>query len=565
MTGTPQLALNAGSGVVANYTGGSGTSTLTFTYTVAVGQASSDLDYTSTTALALNGGSIQDAAGNTAVLTLPSIGTDSLATLKIVIDTKGPTVTGVSTTQATGTYGAGTAIPITVTFSGPVTVTGTPQLMLNAGSGALANYTGGSGTSALTFTYTVAAEQNSSDLDYTSTTALALNGGSIQGPVGDVVHTGDVVPAGPFIGDNGTATLSGYVYVDVNDNHVMDSDDWAIANATITLTEVGSSTPLAFVHSNQNGSYSFTGLAKGTYTVAMTTPTNQAGQDNGLSRAILDPNQQLVTLTDTVGPNVYAGISLGDGDTGTNFNFAELTYPAGNAAVLTLPTTGTDSLATQNIVIDTTAPKVTGLSPTSGPTAGGTTVTITGTGFTGATTVNFGTTKATSFTVDSDTQITATSPAGTGVVDVTVVTPGGTSATSSADKFTYITTPLTLIQPQPGPKPVSPVIEGPTQTEVPATAAETKTVRLVPYDTSTTWNGSWGKSSRPPVNTEQAKQPGEATVPLTPAGDARGGSGSSAAQIALLLALGKVTTPPVNTFDAGDLPPEILGLPGRGA
>jgi hypothetical protein len=59
----------------------------------------------------------------------------------------------------------------------------------------------------------------------------------------------------------------------------------------------------------------------------MTTPTNQAGQDNGLSRAILDPNQQLVTPTDTVGPNVYAGITLGDGDTGTNFNFAELSYP----------------------------------------------------------------------------------------------------------------------------------------------------------------------------------------------------------------------------------------------
>ena len=79
------------------------------------------------------------------------------------------------------------------------------------------------------------------------------------------------------------------------------------------------------------------------------------------------------------------------------------------------------------------APAVTAISPAAGPTTGGTTVTITGTGFTGATAVDFGTAAATNLTVVSDTQITATSPAGTGTVDVTVITPGGTSATSSAD------------------------------------------------------------------------------------------------------------------------------------
>ena len=81
---------------------------------------------------------------------------------------------------ASGAYGAGTTIPITVTFSQTVTVTGTPQLALNAGSGAAANYTSGSGTSTLTFTYTVAAGQSTSDLDYTSTRRLTLNGGTIQ-------------------------------------------------------------------------------------------------------------------------------------------------------------------------------------------------------------------------------------------------------------------------------------------------------------------------------------------------------------------------------------------------
>ena len=59
-------------------------------------------------------------------------------------------------------------------------------------------------------------------------------------------------------------------------------------------------------------------------------------------------------------------------------------------------------------------------------------MTITGTDFTGATAVKFGTTAATGFTVNSATSITATAPAGAaGTVDVTVTTPGGTSATSA--------------------------------------------------------------------------------------------------------------------------------------
>jgi hypothetical protein len=89
-------------------------------------------------------------------------------------------------------------------------------------------------------------------------------------------------------------------------------------------------------------------------------------------------------------------------------------------------------------------PAVTAISPTSGPAAGGTLVTITGTNFTGATAVQFGNTNASSFTVVSATDITATSPAGTAIVDVTIITPSGTSAISSADKFTYSTPAPTI-------------------------------------------------------------------------------------------------------------------------
>ncbi|WP_414647019.1 autotransporter domain-containing protein [Comamonas sp. UBA7840] len=87
------------------------------------------------------------------------------------------------------------------------------------------------------------------------------------------------------------------------------------------------------------------------------------------------------------------------------------------------------------------APVVSGIAPNFGLSSGGTTVTITGTGFGGATAVTFGASSATGFTVNSATQITATAPAGTGTVDIRVTTAGGTSATSAADQFTYVVAP----------------------------------------------------------------------------------------------------------------------------
>ncbi len=84
------------------------------------------------------------------------------------------------------------------------------------------------------------------------------------------------------------------------------------------------------------------------------------------------------------------------------------------------------------------APAITGISPSSGPPAGGTSVTITGTGFTGATHVAFGGVAATSFNVVSDTQITAVSPAQpVGSHYIVVTGPGGTSATVAAAIFAY--------------------------------------------------------------------------------------------------------------------------------
>ena len=99
------------------------------------------------------------------------------------------------------------------------------------------------------------------------------------------------------------------------------------------------------------------------------------------------------------------------------------------------------------------AATVTAVAPAAGPASGGTKVTITGTGLTGATGVRFGGAAAASFTVNSSTSITATSPpAGAGTVDVTVTNPGGTSATGGSDTFTFVGVPaVSSLSPTSGP------------------------------------------------------------------------------------------------------------------
>jgi alpha-tubulin suppressor-like RCC1 family protein len=100
----------------------------------------------------------------------------------------------------------------------------------------------------------------------------------------------------------------------------------------------------------------------------------------------------------------------------------------------------------------TLCPTVTSLSPDHGPGAGKTQVTITGTGFTEAKAVEFGSASA-RFTTTSSTSITATAPSGTvGPVAVTVTTPVGKSVVVPASEYTYEVGPvLTRVAPHQGP------------------------------------------------------------------------------------------------------------------
>jgi hypothetical protein len=109
-----------------------------------------------------------------------------------------------------------------------------------------------------------------------------------------------------------------------------------------------------------------------------------------------------------------------------------------NVTVQTAGGTSATSSSDDFIYVGPPVPSVSGVSPNSGGSGGGTQVQIDGSDFNGATTVTFGGTPA-SFSVVSPEEITAASPSGPAcsTVDIRVSTPGGQSSTSSADQFNY--------------------------------------------------------------------------------------------------------------------------------
>ena len=164
-------------------------------------------------------------------------------------------------------------------------------------------------------------------------------------------------------------------------------------------------------------------------------------------------------LTDATG--VYFGTIKAPAFTGNSATQITATSPPGTGTVnITVTTPKGQSGATHADLFSYTsrsvtgAPTVTAISPATGPIAGGTHVTITGSGLTGATSVHFGSVEAPVTGVISDTEITTTSPASASpdTVDITVTTPKGQSAPTDADQFSYVTPPAVLgLRPGDGP------------------------------------------------------------------------------------------------------------------
>ena len=225
-------------------------------------------------------------------------------------------VTNVSTSDANGTYGTGAIIPIVVTFSTTVNVTGTPQLTLDTTPGATATYASGTGTTALTFNYTVASGQSTSGngtgghLDYTSGAALSLNGGTI-------IDTSSKLAVLTLYAPAAAGSLSA-------NNSIVISPTGTLITPTVTVTPSSSSIttakplPVTVTVSGGNGNPTPTGsvkLSSGSYTSAATTLS--AG-----SASINVPAGQLAVGSDTL-----TGTYTPDSGSSSTYNGATGTAP----------------------------------------------------------------------------------------------------------------------------------------------------------------------------------------------------------------------------------------------
>lgn len=138
----------------------------------------------------------------------------------------------------------------------------------------------------------------------------------------------------------------------------------------------------------------------------------------------------------TVSATHYQNLGLG-----YSSSRGQITVANGNQASYVLYSSMAGLAFQQYELASLSAPNITGVSPSSG--ASGTSVTLTGTGFTGTSQVLFGG-FGSSFTVNSDTQITVTVPSGSGTVDITVENVAGSS--TEVGGFTYTGSAQTTYQ-----------------------------------------------------------------------------------------------------------------------
>ena len=333
--GVPTLSLNNGG--TANYTGGSGSNALTFSYTVGAGEDTSDLAVTS---FNLNGSTVSDAAGNNA--NVAGAVTNPSGILQI--DTTAPTVSSVVASgsgidgSGNGDLNAGHVVTLTVTMSEAVTVAGgVPTLSLN--NGGTASYTGGSGSNALTFSYTVGAGEDTGDLAVTS---FNLNGSTVSDAAGNNANVAGAVtnPSGILQIDTTAPTVPSVVAsgsgIDGSGNGDLNAGH--VVTLTVTMSEVvtvaGGVPTLSL---NNGGTASYTGgsgsnaltfsytvgagedtsdLAVTSFNLNGSTVSDAAGNNANVAGAVTNPPG--ILQIDTTAPTVPSIVNIALGGSGGN-------------------------------------------------------------------------------------------------------------------------------------------------------------------------------------------------------------------------------------------------------
>jgi len=233
------------------------------------------------------------------------------AALIITLDTAAPTVSNEAITSATGaqngTLNAGDVVNLAVTFTEPVTVTGTPQLALNIGGTPVqAAYASGSGSTQLVFTYTIQAGQSDANGISLDANALSLNGGTIADAAGNaaVLTAAAVADNASYKVDTAAPLVSSEAITSATgaQNSTLNAGD--VASVTVTFNKAVTVTGTPQLALNIGGTQVQAAYASGSGSTQLVfTYTIQAGQNdaNGIS---LDANALSLnggTITDVAG------------------------------------------------------------------------------------------------------------------------------------------------------------------------------------------------------------------------------------------------------------------------
>lgn len=294
------------------------------TWTATLTPAASTND--ATNVITLNNTGVVDAAGNT--------GTGTTDSNNYAVATASPTVSSVSIAEANGTYKIGDTLSVQVNFSEAVFLsTGTLQLTLETGAtDRTASYLAGSGSSSLFFSYTVQAGDNSLDLDYVSTAALAANGDTIQsGAFVDAILMLPTPGAANSLGANKAIVIDG----------IRPTASIVVADTALAVGETSTVT-ITF-------SEAVSGFTTADLTVANGAMSGLSSSDGGITwTATLSPSADtsdttnLVTLDNT-------GVQDAAGNTGSG------TTDSNNYAIDTLRPTASIVVADNSIVIGETS------------------------------------------------------------------------------------------------------------------------------------------------------------------------------------------------------------------
>jgi len=166
-------------------------------------------------------------------------------------------------------------------------------------------------------TYSVAETQAAGYLNGKTSTGFV--GGAKAGTdiVTGVNVTGLVSCAAADFGEIKPGGISGTVYVDANNNGVIDVNEKRISNVLITLTGANDQGAVTLTaHTDANGNYSFGNLRPGTYVI---TETQLAGYLLG--------KLTLGSAGGTIGAGVFSSVKIGQGVIGANYNFGEQLPP----------------------------------------------------------------------------------------------------------------------------------------------------------------------------------------------------------------------------------------------